>query len=224
MLGHNMNIVNIFRLGDIIIVSFIYCLFALTASVVQAGSLKEDNVHVRNWNQFATDLYDYHKKFISNKKITIKSKKGGYANHKEFYLEKEFYDEHGKLLSRVSWELEDPQDLHVIEIFIYNNNGKVIRDYTAAYLPVYRNAPTQTLISLHQYNQELHAFRTFDASGDRILERCEGQYNDKTISFMLDEDELYELIGDEKGFMYSKDYNLCFDNLQESLGKYLKPQ
>ncbi len=148
-----MNSVNIYRFVHFIIVSFSLCWLALTASTVQAISLKEDNVHVRNWNQFATDLYEYHKKYISNKKITIKSKTGGYATQKEFYLEKEFYDENGRLLSRVAWELEAPQDLHVIEIFIYNSKGKVIRDYSAAYLPVYRNAPTQTLISLHHYNQ-----------------------------------------------------------------------
>ena len=139
-------------------------------------------------------------------------------------MEKEHYDEQGKLLSRVSWEIEIPENIHVIEVYVYNKEGKVIRDYSAAFLPVYRNAPNQTLISLHQYNKNLHAFRSFDASGDRILERCEGNYNGKEISFMLDEDELYEFMNDEKGVMYSDEYKLCFNNLQETLGKYLKPQ
>jgi len=196
----------------------------LCSSFVLAEAAKEDNVHVRKWNSFANDLYKLHKKNIANKKITIKSKKGGYATNKVFYLEKEFFDEQGKLLSRISWEIEKPEYIHVIEIFIYNDNGQVIRDYSAAYLPIYRNAPTQTLISLHRYNQGLHAFRSFDASDDRILERCEGKYNKKEISFMLDEDELYALIGDEKGMMYSADYELCFGDLQETAGKYLNPQ
>jgi hypothetical protein len=189
-----------------------------------AEGMKEDNAHVRKWNKFATDLHELHKKQTANKKITIKSKKGGYASNKEFYLEKEHYDEQGKLLSRIAWELEKADNIHVIEIYIYNDDGKVIRDYSAAFLPQYRNAPVQTLISLHQYNDGLHAFRSFDASGDKILERCEGKYKNKEISFMLDEDELYELTGDEDGMMYSKDYKLCFNNLQETVGKYSTPQ
>ncbi len=198
-------------------------LFFITPQVF-AAKMTEDNVHVRKWNQFAVDLHELHKKNIANKKITVKSKKGGYATKKEFYLEKEHYDEQGKLLSRIAWELDKPDNIHVIEIFIYNNDGKIIRDYSAAFLPDYRNAPVQTLISLHQYNDGLHAFRSFDATGDRILERCEGKYKSKEISFMLDEDELYELMGDENGFMYSNEYKLCFDNLQEEAGKYLNPQ
>ncbi|MFV1983745.1 MAG: hypothetical protein ACC657_09425 [Thiohalomonadales bacterium] len=205
-----------------LIVTSVFFFFTMTE--VSAESMKEDNVHVRKWNNFATDLYELHKKQTANKKITLKSKKGGYATNKEFYLEKEYFDEQGKLLSRIAWELENPENIHVIEVFIYNKDDKVIRDYSAAFLPEYRNAPVQTLISLHQYNKGLHAFRSFDASGDRILERCEGKYNGKEISFMLDEDELYELMGDKKGFMYSQDYKLCLDNLQEDLGKYLSPE
>ncbi|MFV2060863.1 MAG: hypothetical protein ACC653_09260 [Gammaproteobacteria bacterium] len=201
-------------------------LFFITSFVpgAFAESMKEDNVHVRKWNQFANDLHGLHKKQIANKKIKVKSKKGGYANNKEFYLEKEHFDEHGKLLSRIAWEVENPDKIHVIEIFVYNDSGNVVRDYSAAFLPQYRNAPVQTLISLHQYNKGLHAFRSFDASGDKILERCEGKYNGKEISFMLDEDELYELTGDENGLMYSQDYKTCFNGLQETVGKYLTPQ
>lgn len=219
-----MNYININSPQNYIAVFFILVLVGYTQQNTFADSMKEDNVHVRKWNKFATDLYELHKKQIANKKITIKSKKGGYANNKDFYLEKEHYDEQGKLLSRIAWEIAKPDNIHVIEIYIYNDKGDVIRDYSAAFLPVYRNAPVQTLISLHHYNDGLHAFRSFDASGDRILERCEGKYKGKEISFMLDEDELYELIDDENGFMYSKDYKLCFDNLQETLGKYLTPQ
>lgn len=191
---------------------------------VIANSIKEDNIHVKTWNKFATDLYEYHKQQIKGKTITIKSKKGGYATNKEFYLEKEYYDTNNKLLSRLSWEVAKPDNLHVIEIFIYNKKNQLVRDYTAAYLPLYRNAPVQTLISFHQYNKDLHAFRSFDASGDRVLERCEGIYDRKEISFLLDEDDLYALLGDNNGLMYSTDYKLCFDGLQEDLGQYLKPQ
>lgn len=211
------------RLSSFFVVLQVFSLFTIGSNVF-ADNMKEDNVHVRKWNNFAKDLHELHKKQTANKKITVKSKRGGYAQKKEFYLEKEYYNEQGQLLSRIAWELEKPDTIHVIEIFIYNKEGNVVRDYSAAFLPDYRNAPVQTLISLHQYNKGLHAFRSFDASGDRILERCEGNFQNKEISFMLDEDELYELMDDEKGMMYSKDYKLCFDNLQETIGQYSKPQ
>ncbi len=196
----------------------------ISASYLFADSIKEDNIHVKKWNKFATDLYQLHQLQIKDKNITIKSKKGGYATQKEFYLEKEYYDENNNLLTRIAWELENPENMHVIEVFIYNKKSQVIRDYSAAYLPTYRNAPVQTLISLHQYNKGLHAFRSFDASNNRILERCEGKYGLKKIAFMFDEDELYELIGDKNGFMSTQDYKLCFDNLQQTAGQYLNPR
>lgn len=219
-----MNFIQINRMSSFVVTLLTGILFVFSISEAMAAGMKEDNVHVRKWNKFANDLNELHKKQIANKEITIKSKKGGYATNKEFYVEKEYYDKQGKLLSRIAWEIEKPENIHVVEIFIYNKDSKIIRDYSAAFLPVYRNAPVQTLISLHQYNKGLHAFRSFDASGDRILERCEGKYNNEEVSFMLDEDELYELIGDEKGFMYSSEYKRCFDNLQETAGKYLNPQ
>ena len=219
-----MNYSNANRILSFITSFLLLSLYVFTVSEALADSVKEDNVHVRNWNNFATDLHEFHKKQTANKKIIVKSKKGGYATDKEFYLEKEHYDEQGKLLSRVSWELDNPENIHVIEVFVHDKNGNVIRDYSAAFLPVYRNAPNQTLISFHQYNNGLHAFRSFDATGDRILERCEGKYDGREVSFMLDEDELYEFMGDEKGIMYSEDYKLCFNNLKEELGIYIKPQ
>jgi len=219
-----MNYIKINRISNLTVTFLLILLVVFPISEVVADNGKEDNVHVRKWNQFATDLYELHKEQIKGIKTIVKSKKGGYATNKEFYIEKEHFDEQGKLLSRIAWEIENPENIHVIEVFIYNNDGEVIRDYSAAFLPDYRNAPVQTLISLHRYNKGLHAFRSFDVSGDRILERCEGTYNKKEISFMLDEDELYELIGDEKGMMYSKEYELCFGKLQETLGKYSKPQ
>jgi hypothetical protein len=123
----------------------------------------------------------------------------------------------------VQWEKDAPDQLHTIEVYIYDEKGRVSRDYMAAYLPHYHNAPTQTLISFHHYSDQLHAFRTFDASGDRILERCEGKNKQgQLVNFLLDEDELYE---DPDNVQTSADYKSCFAGLtQTQLGKYILPQ
>ena len=125
------------------------------------------------------------------------------------------------------WERENPKQLHSIEVFVHDKQGRVIRDYTAAYLPNYHNAPTQTLISLHRYNGSLHAFRSFDASGYRIIERCTGTLKGKEIDFLLDEDEIAVALEDayiNKGPTVTAEYKSCFGDLQQEIGEYITPQ
>ena len=207
--------------------STISCVFLLLSQTVSAApEVKEDNLHVRTWNQFANNILKFHQQRVKNKDIEVKEKLGGYFNQPNFYLQKDYFIK-GNLISTVMLERENPSQLHSIEVFIHDKQGRVIRDFTAAYLPNYHNAPTQTLISLHRYNNGLHAFRTFDASGYRIIERCTGMYKGKEINFLLDEDEIAVAFEDahiNKGPMVSVDYKNCFGDLQQEVGKYISPQ
>jgi len=188
-------------------------------------SLKEDNQHIRRWNGFADSLLELHKRLVSQQVNTIKTRMGGYAHLHDFYKEYQYINKKtGKLISQLQWEKAYPDNLHTIEVYIHDQYGRVIRDYSAAYLPHYRNAPTQTLISFHAYNGLLHAFRSFDASGDHILDRCSGRYNAKVINILLDEDELYEGQFAKNGVMQSDTYKACFNGLPQTVGKYLNPQ
>ncbi len=189
-----------------------------------AEPMKEDNVHVRTWNAFADNVLQLHYQLVNNgKKTTVKQTTGGYANRPDFYKQEEYYQD-GRLISAVRWEIENPRQMHTIEVFIHDDKGRVIRDYTAAYLPTYRNAPSQTLITLHSYNGKLHAFRTFDASGYRIVERCDGTLHGKPVTILLDEDEIDEFEGDPDSIMGTEAYKQCFAGLQLEAGKYLTPQ
>ncbi|MCK5342075.1 MAG: hypothetical protein KAR20_01655, partial [Candidatus Heimdallarchaeota archaeon] len=125
--------------------------------------------------------------------------------------------------SQVQWENGNQNKLHTIEIYIHDETGRVVRDFISAYLPSYHSAPTQTLISFHYYNAALHAFRTFDASGDTVLERCNGMNKKgQVVNLLLDEDELYN---NDDSIIGSGDYNECFTGLkQKQLGKYIVPQ
>ena len=192
-------------------------------TVQAADPMKQDNQHVRTWNRFAEQVYQLHQQLTQSSNIYKKSRIGGYAQMPEFYREERFYrGDH--LISKVQWEKNHPDRLHTIEVFIRDDQGRVIRDYVAAYLPTYRNAPTQTLVSFHRYQDKLHAFRSFDASGYRVIERCTGSLNGQTVNLLLDEDEIYEALGDSQGIMASEEYQACFGDLQTEAGKYLKPQ
>lgn len=204
------------------IITFILIVPFISSVVFATEPMKGDNKHVRVWNKFANDSLNLHKKLTDGKNLQVKTSIGSYANVKDFYIEHRYFDK-GKLISQVQWEKDDPKTLHTIEVFVHDKQGRVIRDFMAAYLPFYHNAPTQTLISFHHYTGKLHAFRSFDATGDLVLERCMGvDAKGQTVNLLLDEDDLYN---DPDEIIGSKEYNSCFDGLkQDKLGKYIIPQ
>ena len=207
--------------------AFLLCAMSvcITSYASADVSMKEDNVHVRTWNKFAADCLALNKQLLAQIPHTEKTSLGGYAGMPEFYKEVTYYDKrNNKLISRVQWEREDPEQLHTIEVYVRDKQGRVIRDYTAAYLPKYHNAPTQTLLSFHTYNGDLHAFRTFDATGDRIVERCTGTFKGKDVNMLLDEDEIYAAIEGRSEVMEQADYQACFAGMPDKAGKYLTPQ
>lgn len=204
------------------LITVIFLSFFISSVTHATEPMKEDNIHVRVWNKFAADSLNLHKKITTGKNIQVKKRIGGYANNKDFYIEYRYFDK-GRLVSQVQWEKDNPNVLHTIEVFVHDKEGRVVRDYTAAYLPSYHNAPTQTLASFHNYSGKLHAFRSFDASGDKVIERCSGKdENGQTVNILLDEDDLDN---DPDKVIGSKIYNRCFSGLkQEKLGKYIIPQ
>ncbi len=195
----------------------------LAGTVHAAEAMKQDNVHIRTWNAFADNVYQLHRKLSQVDGVRKESRIGGYAQMPAFYREERFYLD-DRLISKVQWEKAQDNVLHSIEVFVHDEQGRVIRDFTAAYLPTYRNAPTQTLISLHRYHDKLHAFRSFDASGYRVIERCTGSLKGRDVNILLDEDEIDEALGDPASIMASAEYKACFGDLQTEAGKYLMPQ
>ena len=202
---------------------FLFTVIIFSVPVVSATeAMKNDSKHVRVWNKFAADTLRLHKKLTAGKSLKVKTRIGSYANVKDFYTEHRYFNK-DKLISQVQWEKENPKTLHTIEVYIHDQKGRVIRDFLAAYLPFYHNAPTQTLASFHHYNGQLHAFRSFDASGDKVLERCTGKdTKGLEVNLLLDEDDL---LNDPDELIGTKEYKACFAGLkQQELGKYITPQ
>lgn len=185
-----------------------------------ANSAREDTVRVDEWNRFADRLLAVHRRFLHSYPIRTEEETGGYARLPEFYREVSYFDSRtDRLLSRIRWEQDRPDTVHVIEIFFYDESGRVERDYSAAFLPNHRNAPYQTLINLHRYTDGLHAFRQFDASGERLYEYCRGSWFDEPVLIELDE----PLVATPDTLLNSEAYIACFGFVPLADGNYLDP-
>jgi len=193
------------------------------------SKMTADQKQVTQWNNFSDELYALHKWQLSKHRIrTTRSsggyKQGGYLGGKDFYQEVRYIDvETDKLLSVIQWETDNPQQVHSMEVYIYDDAGNLNVDYLVAYLPAFRNAPVQTLINFHSAGDGLNAFRQFDASGELIYEQCSGQHLDGEVDISLEDYELTTPGTESAGLMNSETYLACFGELSAEVGGYISP-
>ena len=164
-------------------------------------------------NQFVDKLLILHKQLVKQTPHIEKHRTGGYSNLPDFYNEiQSFNQQTNTLTSIVQWERANPEVIHSIEVFLRDEQGRPVKDFSASYLAKHHNAPMQTLITLHYYNKDLHGFRVFDALGVRIFDICRGSFNGKKVNIDLDDDygELSEALEDKNGIMSSDEYLACF--------------
>lgn len=177
------------------------------------------------WNLFFRKVYALHKKQIKGRKIRTVTRIGGYRDDLEFYKEVKFFDaDNGLHVSTIQWERRRPYRLHSVLVNIYNKRGKLLRDYSATYLPVHRATPIQTLINFHASNGKLHAFRQFDASGYLTYEACKGEYQGKKVNIGLEEDDFYGAEKEPDHVIHTPAYKACFTGIAKKPGLYLHPQ
>ena len=191
------------------------------AASAQMKQMEVDDDQVTSWNRFAAKVYDLHLRQIAGRETRqteVTGEYGGTAASGYTYKETSYHDAHtGLLLSRVRVDRDRPKVLHLVEVFIHDPQGRVIRDFASIYLPWAQNAPMRTLINVHQYNNGLHAYRQFDASGTRIYEQCNGRYAGTLVEITLEQQD----IGPPS--TASDAYQSCFAGVQESVGAYLVP-
>lgn len=202
-----------------------FCLYgSMVYSATTPTSMKVDKVHVNNWNIFFANVYAYHLYQLSQHDVDIKETTGGYHNKPNFYREIEYYKaDTDQLLSRIQWEIEKPQQIHVIEVYVYDEAEKLKSDYLVAFLPEYRNAPIQTLINVHYSDDEFHSFRQFDASGYRIYESCKGKVFNEPVSISLTDDDFNSIETTIIQTMNSEEYLSCFEHLPVIVDAHLNP-
>ena len=201
--------------------------FNPAVSATRNNTLKSDPVQVNKWNNFVTELYELHLNKTKKVPITTSEVTGGYGGgfaNKTFYREISYFNKNTKkLISKIQWEVNRPDTIHSIEVFLYDVQGQVKIDFYARYLPYARNAPVQTLINLHNYNDNLHSFRQFDANGELIYETCRGQFFDKEINLHLDNEEILDFRTSNSDEFLNEAYAACFLNVAKEASAYLSP-
>lgn len=214
---------------SMIFLAILTCLVATAPPTLAEDSVRSilvDMTHTQRWNRFADKLLALHKKIVAEHKIRTTESTGGYFREPDFYKDIHYYEQDtGRLLTHVQWETKHPELVHFMEVFVYDKQGRVIRDFGAAYLTEGRFAPVQTMINFHAYpRKDLHAFRQFDASNNRTYEHCEGTYKGKEVNISLSEMDILEIEDLPKSVMTSSQYKKCFSSLPTTAGKYLTPQ
>ena len=209
---------------NLLLVILLMVIAPLSLAQSKNQTMSEDTQQIQRWNRFFDSLLELHQQYMHSHAIVTKESIGGYANQPKFYREVYYYDKKTKrLLSHIQWERRHPQRAHLVEVYVYDKQGRVDRDYLAAYLPGYRNAPIQTLINLHEYSGNLHSYRQFDASGNRIYEHCERGAKNQNILIQLDEDEIISYRRGLNKTVNKTTYQHCFANMEETALNYLQP-
>ena len=200
----------------------------LTASVgarEDTRSVQVNEDQVKRLNAFADKLHRLHQQQLQGRKIHETEQFGGYARLPEFYREVSYFDaDSGRLLSRIQWERNAPERIHTIEVYVYDDRGRLARDYMAWFLPHYRNAPREATINLYHYESGFQGWRQFNASGDRTYEKCTRQPDGEVLIELKGEDRIGHAEEDRRSAVYSEDYRRCFGGLEKTAGRYLTPQ
>jgi tetratricopeptide (TPR) repeat protein len=183
-------------------------------------SVQENSNKIQVLNAFFEDLMRVHYYRMETRKIKKSEHVGGYKDMPEHYREVEYRDAgNNHLLSRIRWENKQSGLPEMVEIYIYDKQGRLNVDYLANYVPGYRNAPYQILINIHSGDDSLTAFRQFDTFGDRLFERCRGDFFNNEVDLNFDEID----IPPDPSEVSEELYTACFGLLPITPDRFLKP-
>lgn len=138
---------------------------------------------------------------------------GSYA-----YIETRYLDAtNGRLISRVRHDAKNPGSIHIAEVNLYDERGRLIRDYGSVALPWSSATPVRTFINLHYYDGELHSFRQYDVDGKVGYESCEGKFNGKRERLSVDGSDINAQL------TATPLYTACFSGMTAKFSDFADP-
>lgn len=197
----------------------LYIWGGLLSPLFWAQAAQADN----QWPVFRKDLLALHEKLTKEVPVRVEASEPqpyqGAAAKGFSYQDFNYYDRAtGRLISHVRRAPDSPGLVYEIDVYIYDEAGRVTRDYSALMVPWQMEHPARTFINLHDYPGELRVFRQFDASGEIVYESCEGRMGGEKISLHL------ESIDVGPKLRATPLYQACFGRLPMKPGPYIKPQ
>ena len=195
-------------------------IFPFTAfSAPSTIAMTPDEDQVKTWNRFADTVYALHERMLATHETRSTEEAGRYGGEfaKRFgFRETSYYDaKSNRLLSRVRRDRDKPDNLHIVEVFVYDASGRLARDFSFIYLPWARNAPIRTFINLHHHSEGLHAYRQFDASGNLLYENCEGKFSGREVKISLEDFQI------KPDVTSTQTYKSCFAKIPANVSGYL---
>lgn len=206
-----------------------YWLIAVLCMCVTTTCIAEIKPHPTaiKSNAFANALVKLSDYLIKQQPVISRQSYGGYGgitSDLKFYKQTRNIDKNTEqLISNVRWETKHPENLHSVDVYVYDDQGRLIRDYSASYLPVNRRAPFQTLINLHYYHDDLHSTRQYDALDNILSEDCIGTYNNKRVRFGFDYEDIPDTLDDIEDKELRQAYRACFKDVPTTAAPYTDP-
>lgn len=210
-----------------LVVVILACLsVACTSNSDDQAYTMSTNPKLRQWNAYVDGLLRFNEKRLAQVEHVVEETIGGYGgvmNDMEYFRDIRAYDaSSGKLLSSIKWETRNPEVLHMVDIYVYDDQGRLLREYNASYLPGHTNAPYETMINLHYHDEDLHSFRQFDASGEVLYQQCTGKIGDQPVALAHEYYEMPDSLSDVPAHLREV-YRACFDEVPDTAHPYTDP-
>ena len=174
-----------------------------------------------NPKDFHRSVYALHEKQIAQREIRIEEENGTYegaAAARFRYVDTRYYDKaSGNLISHVRRDAATPELIHIAEVNVYDDAGKLVRDFGSVTLPWAPMHPVRAFVNLHHYNGGLHSFRQYNLNGDVEYESCAGKLDNKTVRISLDSSDITPEATEKPA------YKSCFDGMNKDWAKYASP-
>ena len=124
----------------------------------------------------------------------------------------------GRLISKVQRDAAKPDAIHITEVNVYDDKGRIIRDYLSIAPPWNPTFPSNAYLNWHHYPDKLHSFRQFELDGQVNYEFCEGELNGKPVKLSLPWEDM------NKETTSTPEYRACFGGMSKDWKPYLTPQ
>lgn len=162
----------------------------LLYSILSLTALAQNALAAPSGSEFHAAVYKLHLQETAKRPVKTVVETGQYegaAAGSYGYVETRYMDaENGRLISRVRHDAKIPSSIHIAEVNLYDERGRLIRDYGSVALPWSSTTPVRTFINLHHYDNELHSFRQYDVDGIVGYESCAGKFNGKRERLSVD--------------------------------------